>query len=550
MKLSTSTLACGFYLVVLATLLLMLWSLTLDWMWRWRPVRITPISGQDISNGGLKLQHQAEKMSEKHGLKLQDQKMLSEEQDGLKMQGQVENMSEEQDGLKMQYQMNEEQGEMRKSQDQRRKLEVPNQLTLSDSNTHEVSLVSGLKWCQVPEGGFKAWKKGVVTVLSPELPVDCSKVAAGDVEEMARINRTVPTWRNAMSDQGMLVKVQNCSWLRDHFHQNLYNSQLEDSFPIAFTFVVYDSPQQVLRLLRLLYRPQNTYCIHFDVKSRHKEFFRAIAECFDNVMVSSHLENVVWGYYTIMQAQMNCLVDLIEHRRARQQHKWRYVINLCGKELPVATTREMVTRLMKLGGASSIITQSCAKRKVIIQRRLVHPVELSGDGTGIVVRMDRTLEGRPFSLTQYHKSSSYNALSYQFAHYLTFNSTARSVYKFFKKTSNAEEHYYATMYHFPEVPGGFDKTLHRSSYFEVSGSYWTKANTFQHAKVHGCHGKALHNVCVLVAGDVPRVVKDRNQHLFFNKYFMEYDHTVMGCMEQSIVARNKMEYQQECHNSM
>ena len=244
---------------------------------------------------------------------------------------------------------------------------------------------------------------------------------------------------------------------------------------------------------------------------------------------------------------MNCLADLLEHRRLRQQHQWRYVINLCGKELPVVTTREMVTRLMKLGGASSIVTQSCAKKKMIIQRRLVHPVELSGDGRRIVMNKDRKLEGRPFSLTQYHKSSSYNALSYQFAHYLIFNSTARKVYDFFKKTSNAEEHYYATMFHLPGTPGGFDKTVHKSNYFEVSGSYWTKSNTFQHTKVHGCHGKAMHNVCVLTAGDLPLVVKDGKRHLFFNKYFMDYDHTIMECMEQGIVERNKLEYELECH---
>ena len=37
---------------------------------------------------------------------------------------------------------------------------------------------------------------------------------------------------------------------------------LERSFPVAYTFVVYNSPQQILRLLRYLYRPTNFYCIY------------------------------------------------------------------------------------------------------------------------------------------------------------------------------------------------------------------------------------------------------------------------------------------------
>ena len=118
----------------------------------------------------------------------------------------------------------------------------------------------------------------------------------------------------------MLERVRNCSWLRDYLSDNLYNSELEKSFPIAFTFVVYESPQQVLRLLRVLYRPQNSYCIHYDVKSKFKAFFESIADCLDNVIIPSKLKNVVWGHYSVLGAQMNCMTDLLrsyhslEHR--------------------------------------------------------------------------------------------------------------------------------------------------------------------------------------------------------------------------------------------
>ncbi len=130
-----------------------------------------------------------------------------------------------------------------------------------------------------------------------------------------------------MTDEDALLRVQNCSWPRDHFSNNLYVSKTERDFPIAFTFVVYNSPQQVLRLLRLLYRPHNSYCIHTDIKSPHKTFFHSIAKCFDNVIIPSVEVDVIWGYYTILEAQMNCMRNLLTLRYT-QKHPWMYVINM------------------------------------------------------------------------------------------------------------------------------------------------------------------------------------------------------------------------------
>lgn len=400
--------------------------------------------------------------------------------------------------------------------------------------------------CAVPADGFKAWRQGVVTTLVPKVSVDCSLVIARDEHEMSRVKEAVSHWKNAITDEEMLERVQNCSWFTEYFTNNLFVSGLELSFPIAFTFVVHDSPQQVLRLLRLLYRPHNTYCIHYDSKSEFKDFFQSVARCFDNILISSQVENVVWGYYTIMQAQMNCLSDLLRHRsRASQEYKWKYVINLCGKELPLTTNKEMVSKLIQLKGSSSIITEPCANKKVLIQQRLSHPVMLNQEKTKIVMDKRGSLDDIPFDLSLYHKSSSYNALSFQFSNYLIFNSTAQKLYEFFKKTRNSEEHFYATLYHTPGVPGGYKGYLHHH-YFEVAGSFWSKLNTFQ-KKGYQCHGTVVHKVCIVGAGDLRTIVRYKpGKRLFHNKYFMEYDHTVMGCMEKRIVARNRQEYQLEC----
>ncbi len=44
--------------------------------------------------------------------------------------------------------------------------------------------------------------------------------------------------------------------------------------------------------------------------------------------------------------------------------------------------------------------------------------------------------------------------------------------------------------------------------------------------------------------DLIDAVKKNNP--FFNKYFMEYDHIVMTCLEERIVTQNKKEYLGDC----
>ena len=402
------------------------------------------------------------------------------------------------------------------------------------------SLMPLLGECEVPEGGFRGWTQGVVTRFEPEISVNCSKAVAGDKAEVERVRTIMSSWTNVVSDRDMLMMVHNCSWLRDSFTNNLYNSELEKSFPLAFTFVVYNSPQQVLRLLRLLYRPQNTYCVHYDSKSQHKEFFRGIAKCFHNVIISSKIERVVWSHYSILAAQMNCMNDLLR-LRTLQIYRWRYVINICGKELPLITMRELVSRLAKLNGSSSIRAFKTPNTEEDMSR-IKFRVNLDKRKTKIAIDYKSPLGKPPFDVsTQYYKSEAYVIVSYSFANFLTTNSTAVKVHKFFKNCKNPEEHFYATMYRWPGAPGGYDPK-YDDLYFSTESVFWSFPGQRE------CRGKTLHYVCITNLEDLHEVVSSKlsAKHVFHNKYFMDYDHTVMQCMEGEIVAANKLEYQVEC----
>lgn len=375
--------------------------------------------------------------------------------------------------------------------------------------------------CIAPPGGFRGWKNGVVTALKPEIDRNCAKIFARDKKQIGIINARNKNWSNPLSDEEFLNRTRDCAWVTDFFSNNLYITKLERSFPMAYSFVVHNSPQQVLRLMRFLYRPGNSYCVHPDPTSSptFSGIFQNIAGCLENVIISSKIVKVRWGTNMLMEAAKNCREDLLEVRsKLPQERKWNYVINLCGKEIPLVTTHGIVSRLSKLNGISDIRTGE------------VH------DNYNLRRLHNRTI---PFNLT-FYKSSTFMALSYQFAHFARTNAKAIELYKFFKKRcSMPEEHYYATLYHMTGVPGGFDPKISKDL-FAVANAIWL-------GKKIPCMGTKVHAICVAAVGDLWFIMKKREttDALFHNKYFMELDHTIMDCMEERLVEENKKEFKQD-----
>ena len=376
---------------------------------------------------------------------------------------------------------------------------------------------------ELPRGtrSFTSWSDGVVTVVKPVIQRNCSKIFAGDSEEVKRVRNQKTKWTNALSDEQLLSKVRNCSWVKEHFKDALYVTRLERSFPIAFIFVVHNSAQQVMRLLKFLYRQHNSYCIHPDLKSSSTfvGIFNNIAQCLDNVFIASKRENVEWGQPTLMKAQMNCLNDLLKVREKQLYGmKWKYSINLCGKELPLHTNHEIVTRLYQLNGTSGMHVHK------LLPNSLDQTERLKG-------------KQLPFGLTLY-KGLTFVALSYPFVHFLATNTTAITLYRFFKKCLLPEEHFYATAFMIPGVPGGYDPT----KFFRMENTFW-KYN--RKRKEGRCNGVIVHDICIVASGDLERIVMYEDTYIFHNKYSMELDHTVMDCMEERLIARNKDEVRQD-----
>ena len=388
--------------------------------------------------------------------------------------------------------------------------------------------------CQLPPNGYKAWNQGQLTVIYPRVEKNCSKLIAGDRSEREKMGEVTKNWMSQHSDNNLMESSKDCSLLRDMFSDNLYISQLELSFPIAFNFLVYESPEQFLRLLKVLYRPHNAYCIHPDKKSRYYQFFANIARCFPNIIIARVRIDVVWGTNTLLKAQKSCLTDLAHYRQQQQQKeedRWKYVINLCGKELPLTSVREMVKKLMS----------------IYAMRRASSVVLVPGNDSWTIARLKgKTL---PFNLA-YYKSMTYTSLSYPFVHFMLNNPSAMKLYDFMLETDFPEEHFYPTLWMAPGTPGGYNPQIPKEGYFEV-GHYFWRTNSYELS--FPCFGETIHGICVVSAGDLPRIMdetKNGSTALFQNKYFMELDHVVMDCMEERIVDMNKREYELECSNDI
>ena len=181
--------------------------------------------------------------------------------------------------------------------------------------------------------------------------VNCPLLFKGDKSEVSKVLEANKV--NGLSKTELFQKANHCSWLISEFDREYYVSEVELQFPLAFALNVYNAPRQIFRFLKVIYRKHNVYCIHYDKKSnsQFKQLINQLAKCLPNVIVPSVIENVIWGWHTIVDAQLHCFEKLLE---MKSQYQWKYVITLCGKEVPLRTNREMVQSLSKLNGTSAV----------------------------------------------------------------------------------------------------------------------------------------------------------------------------------------------------
>ncbi|KAL3870389.1 hypothetical protein ACJMK2_038457 [Sinanodonta woodiana] len=183
--------------------------------------------------------------------------------------------------------------------------------------------------------------------------VNCRKLFDGDQYEMKKAYNLMKAngSRGTICHENLNI-YESCASFREKRGYIMSSlTSLEDSFPLAYSILMYRDVHQVERLLRTIYRPQNTYCIHVDIKAAKdvKNTMKKIASCFDNVFIASQSFDVRWGKMTVIEPEMVCMRNLLETNK-----RWKYFINLTGQEFPLRTNFELVKILMAYDGANDI----------------------------------------------------------------------------------------------------------------------------------------------------------------------------------------------------
>ena len=393
---------------------------------------------------------------------------------------------------------------------------------------------------------FNSWKNGVVTQMGMPINRDCWKLSTNPWPELRRVKAQVNKWRSQHPWEDFAKKFTgNCDIIREEFSNNFYVSPVEKNFPIAYILVVYTNAGQVIRLLKAIYRPQNTYCIHPDARQGTKfaGIFQAISRCLDNVFVVSRPISVYYAHHSIMHAQLNCMDDLMK----RPKGSWKYVINLCGREVPLKTNREIVESLAKLKGYSAVLGNRLSPSWWKIRFKFKHRLGKDGSMHRTRVRQKRP----PFGIKIY-KSMNFLAASYAFVNFILHHKRAKALSNYLKSVYAPEEHFYASLYELPYARGAKPKkgTVAKIDIPEIDRFIWIISKYHRSHMVRFCPGrKVVHVICILTAPDMKHVLdgrKTRRPTFFFNKYFLEWDPTVMDCMEEKMVEVNMEEYWKDC----
>ena len=321
-----------------------------------------------------------------------------------------------------------------------------NDIEYIDSNSeHLAGSELGGTGCQIPPDGFKSWTRGIMTKLTPVIHANCTSLFKGDNKtEIARVQNASHRWpvKEHTLKFAKWIKEQNCTHLKDEMEDNFYTTNDEVAFPLAFTVVVHNSAFQVFRLLKVIYRPHNIYCIHYDSRSSEdmKVLFNKLAMCFMNIIIPNNISEVQWGHHSLMDAQMRCFRDLQQNR---YKYPWQYVVTLCGKELPLRTNREIVHLLKSLKGNSAIRAfpvpkwgrKRYEKKWIVKSKTWVAPTK---EDAGPI----------PYNLTIY-KSMIYFALTPEFVNYALNDEVAIALSKFLRNAFSPEEHFYSTLFMIP-----------------------------------------------------------------------------------------------------
>ncbi|XP_007900855.2 N-acetyllactosaminide beta-1,6-N-acetylglucosaminyl-transferase [Callorhinchus milii] len=332
----------------------------------------------------------------------------------------------------------------------------------------------------------------------------------------------------------------NCSRLvHEHHYITQPLSREEADFPLAYILTVHKDLQTLEWLFRGLYMPQNVYCIHVDNKTSRefKRGVRMLAGCFDNVFLASKWERVVYGGFSRLQADVNCMQDLIV-----SPVRWKYVINLCGQDYPLKTNRDIVQTLKNQWKDKNITPGILQPSHMRHRTAHVHREYISPQEAYVIKTRTKKGDAVPHGLKLYF-GSAYYALTAEFVHFVLKDQRAKDLLRWSRDTYSPDEHYWVTLNRIADAPGADPNA-------EWEGSIRSIKWVDQAKKYHnGCKGHYVRSICVYGLGDLQWLAQ--KDSLFANKFEVNKYPLAAQCMEwwlrPKMLSQSKVPPREEWH---
>lgn len=357
--------------------------------------------------------------------------------------------------------------------------------------------------------------------------INCSRIAQGDQEAVTVAlldNLDFKKKRKPFTDTDYLNMTRDCEHFKAQrkFIQHPLSKE-EADFPLAFSMVVHEKIENFERLLRAVYAPQNIYCIHVDEKSPEtfKEAVKAIISCFPNVFMASKLVRVVYASWSRVQADLNCMEDLLQ-----SSVPWKYFLNTCGTDFPIKTNAEMVLALKMLNGKNSMESETPGPKA----SRWKYHYEVT-DTISITSKMK---DPPPYNLPIF-TGNAYIVASRGFVQHVLENPKSRQLIEWVKDTFSPDEHLWATLHRAPWMPGSIPNhpKFHTSDMAAIARLVkwqYHEGDVSMGAPYGPCSGIHQRGICIYGIGDLPWIL--HNPHLFANKFDPKVDDNVLQCLEE------------------
>ncbi|XP_053459608.1 N-acetyllactosaminide beta-1,6-N-acetylglucosaminyl-transferase-like [Nycticebus coucang] len=268
-----------------------------------------------------------------------------------------------------------------------------------------------------------------------------------DSSDLAHVCDMVVTGKEIFMNENIPMTLLRNVTCQQYLIQNHYImeplSKDEVEFPLAYVMVIHKDFDTFERLFRAIYTPQNLYCVHMDEKAS-AAFTDAVGKllsCFPNAFVASKRESVVYAGISRLQADLNCLQDLVA-----SEVPWKYAINTCGQDFPLKTNREIVLYLKGFKG-KNITPGGLPPPHINRRTKYVHLEQRYHFFSFMLWTWMRKMPP-PHSLTIYF-GSAYVALTREFANFVLQDQRAIDLLEWSKDTYSPDEHFWVTLNNIP-----------------------------------------------------------------------------------------------------